>query len=210
MNNVVKASLRRKIAFPLFILFLMLCYGAYLQFTFIDLNKTAQREWQDLRASITEREEGTKTLESVVKSFLESHPSADDEEGKKRDALEKSVAEVRDAAAKLAGTQSPSVAADADFNLSQKFGEFFAAVEPFQELRDAFNYRSALEDLASAQTNLTDARGRYNDAVSKINSKITTFPGPFVAPLFRLEPLEYFNALDPEEKERLAKKAAKK
>ena len=210
MNNVVKASLRRKIAFPLFILFLMLCYGAYLQFTFIDLNKTAQREWQGLRASITEREEGTKTLERAVNSFLESHPSADEEEGKKRVALEKSVAEIRDAAAKLAGAQSPSVAADADFNLSQKFGEFFAAVEPFQELRAAFNYRSALEDLASAQTNLTDARGRYNAAVSKINVKITTFPGPFVAPLFRLEPLEYFNATDPEEKERLAKQAAKK
>lgn len=208
MNNVVKASLRRKIAFPLFILFLMLCYGAYLQFTFIEANKTARHEWQNLRASITEREEGTKTLESVVKSFLESHPSADDEEGKKRDALEKSVAEIRDAAAKLAGAQSPSVAADADLNLSQKFVEFFKAAEPFQELRDAFNYRCALEDLASAQTNLTDARGRYNAAVSKINSKITTFPGPFVAPLFRLEPLEYFNALDPEEKERLAKKAA--
>lgn len=210
MNNVVKASLRRKIAFPLFILFLMLCYGAYLQFTFINLNKTAQREWQGLRASITEREEGTKTLERAVNSFLESHPSADEEEGKKRVALEKSVAEIRDAAAKLAGAQSPSVAADADFNLSQKFAEFFKAVEPFQELRDAFNYRSALEDLASAQTNLTDARGRYNDAVSKINVKITTFPGPFVAPLFRLEPLEYFNATDPEEKERLAKQAAKK
>ena len=210
MNNVVKASLRRKIAFPLFILFLMLCYGAYLQFTFIDFNKTAQREWQGLRASITEREEGTKTLERAVNSFLESHPSADEEEGKKRVALEKSVAEIRDAAAKLAGAQSPSVAADADFNLSQKFAEFFKAVEPFQELRDAFNYRSALEDLASAQTNLTDARGRYNAAVSKINVKITTFPGPFVAPLFRLEPLEYFNATDPEEKERLAKQAAKK
>lgn len=210
MNNVVKASLRRKIAFPLFILFLMLCYGAYLQFTFIDLSKTAQREWQGLRASITEREEGTKTLERAVNSFLESHPSADEEEGKKRVALEKSVAEIRDAAAKLAGAQSPSVAADADFNLSQKFAEFFKAVEPFQELRDAFNYRSALEDLASAQTNLTDARGRYNAAVSKINVKITTFPGPFVAPLFRLEPLEYFNATDPEEKERLAKQAAKK
>ena len=209
MNNVVKASLRRKIAFPLFILFLMLCYGAYLQFTFIDLNKTAQREWQGLRASITEREEGTKTLERAVNSFLESHPSANEEEGKKRVALEKSVAEIRDAAAKLAGAQSPSVAADADFNLSQKFAEFFKAVEPFQELRDAFNYRSALEDLASAQTNL-DARGRYNAAVSKINVKITTFPGPFVAPLFRLEPLEYFNATDPEEKERLAKQAAKK
>ena len=210
MNNVVKASLRRKIAFPLFILFLMLCYGAYLQFTFIDLNKTAQREWQNLRASITEREEGTKTLERAVNSFLESHPSANEEEGKKREALEKSDAEIRVAAAKLAGAQSPSVAADADFNLSQKFGEFFAAVEPFQELRAAFNYRSALEDLASAQTNLTDARGRYNAAVSKINVKITTFPGPFVAPLFRLEPLEYFNATDPEEKERLAKQAAKK
>ena len=210
MNNVVKASLRRKIAFPLFILFLMLCYGAYLQFTFIDLSKTAQREWQGLRASITEREEGTKTLERAVNSFLESHPSADEEEGKKRVALEKSVAEIRDAAAKLAGAQSPSVAADADFNLSQKFAEFFKAVEPFQELRDAFNYRSSLEDLASAQTNLTDARGRYNAAVSKINVKITTFPGPFVAPLFRLEPLEYFNATDPEEKERLAKQAAKK
>ena len=209
MNNVVKASLRRKIAFPLFILFLMLCYGAYLQFTFIDLSKTAQREWQGLRASITEREEGTKTLERAVNSFLESHPSANEEEGKKRVALEKSVAEIRDAAAKLAGAQSPSVAADADFNLSQKFAEFFKAVEPFQELRDAFNYRSALEDLASAQTNLTDARGRYNAAVSKINVKITTFPGPFVAPLFRLEPLEYFNATDPEEKERLAKQAAK-
>ena len=210
MNNVVKASLRRKIAFPLFILFLMLCYGAYLQFTFINLNKTAQREWQGLRASITEREEGTKTLERAVNSFLESHPSANEEEGKKRVALEKSVAEIRDAAAKLAGAQSPSVAADADFNLSQKFAEFFKAVEPFQELRDAFNYRSALEDLASAQTNLTDARGRYTAAVSKINVKITTFPGPFVAPLFRLEPLEYFNATDPEEKERLAKQAAKK
>ena len=183
MNNVVKASLRRKIAFPLFILFLMLCYGAYLQLTFIDLNKTAQREWQNLRASITEREEGAKTLERVVKAVLESHPSADDEEGKKRDALEKSVAEVRDAAAKLAGAQSPSVAADADFNLSQKFGEFFAAVEPFQELRAAFNYRSALEDLASAQTNLTDARGRYNDAVSR------RFPAPSSLRSFVSNPL---------------------
>ena len=161
MNNVVKASLRRKIAFPLFILFLMLCYGAYLQFTFIDLNKTAQREWQGLRASITEREEGTKTLERAVNSFLESHPSADEEEGKKRVALEKSVAEIRDAAAKLAGAQSPSVAADADFNLSQKFAEFFKAVEPFQELRDAFNYRSALEDLALSLIHISEPTRPY-------------------------------------------------
>lgn len=210
MRKVVQVSLRRKIAFPLFILFLMLCYGAYLQITFIDANKTAQKEWQSLRGSIAEREEGSKTLEKVVKSFLESRPSAADEEDQgKRDALEKSVAEMRDATAKLAGAQSPSAAADADFILSQKFVDFFKAAEPFQELRDAFDYRSALEDLSAAQTNLTDARCRYNAAVSTINAKITTFPGPFVVPIFHLEPLEYFNALDPEEKERLAKKAAK-
>ena len=91
-------------------------------------------------------------------------------------------------------TGAPTDRADANVALGDELGRLLGAVRDMTALRDDDEYRKALDALANATTAVSNARGEYNEVVLKENKIVDGFPGKLIAPLFKLEPREYFNA----------------
>ena len=72
----------------------------------------------------------------------------------------------------------------------------FAVVENYPNLRSASNFLALQDQLEGAENRISVARQRYNAVTKKYNTKIETFPGVFLAPIFGFTGKEFFEARD--------------
>ncbi len=70
----------------------------------------------------------------------------------------------------------------------------FALVENYPDLKASTNFLSLQDQLEGTENRIVVARQRYNTAVRKYNSKIETFPGIFLAPIFGFKEIEFYEA----------------
>jgi LemA protein len=70
----------------------------------------------------------------------------------------------------------------------------FALVENYPNLRAASNFMALQDQFEGTENRIAVARQRYNSAARYYNSKIETFPGVFLAPMFGFGSKDYYEA----------------
>lgn len=218
------SSFARKIVPALVFLVLALVYGGYMKINISSQDAKIAAEWDTIRTHLAARAELTQKFVKKVGEFAPTANEASADATAGQGALPAQSADAESAnganaaaeadanadakafrlileklskyAAIAGAATTPTLGANADLSISQELGSLLFAVKDNAELRADPEYQSLLRQLADAETALTDARGRYNALVMKGNTLLVKFPGKFVAPLFRLEPREYFNATE--------------
>jgi len=79
-------------------------------------------------------------------------------------------------------------------DLSRAVRGVFALVENYPNLRASSNFMALQDQFEGTENRIAVARQRFNTAVRSYNSKIETFPGIFIAPLFGFGDKEFYEA----------------
>ena len=181
---------------------LALVYGIYLRVSLASLDREAAGAWTTLQTLLKERGDLALEFVAVARDLARKEPtSAPDAAATapEKNAGEPTVDQVLDVVAKtserLRDAPTPTLGANAEVALGAALGNFFYAVKDMSALRADENYQRLLNELAKSESAITDARSRYNGIVMKENASIVKFPGKLVAPLVKLDPREYFNAI---------------
>ena len=87
--------------------------------------------------------------------------------------------------AKLAASQAA---------LSSALRNIFALAENYPSLRASANFMALQDQFEGTENRIAVARQRYNYAVREYNTRIETFPGVFIAPLFGYTEKEFYEA----------------
>ena len=78
--------------------------------------------------------------------------------------------------------------------LTRTLKSLFALVENYPDLKASINFLALQDQLEGTENRIAVARQRYNYAVRIYNTKIKTFPGNIIAPMFGFEEKDYFEA----------------
>ncbi len=99
------------------------------------------------------------------------------------------------------GQASPADAAKTENMLSGALKSIFAVAESHPDLKANQNFLELQAELTDTEDKIQAARRFYNSAVTKLNTKIESFPSNFVANMFKFKKREFF---DVDESERAA------
>ena len=78
--------------------------------------------------------------------------------------------------------------------LTKTLKSLFALVENYPDLKASTNFLSLQDQLEGTENRIAVARQRYNYAARIYNTKIKTFPGNIIAPMFGFTQKPYFEA----------------
>jgi len=78
--------------------------------------------------------------------------------------------------------------------LTKTLKSLFALVENYPDLKASTNFLALQDQLEGTENRIAVARQRYNYAVRIYNTKIDTFPGNIIAPMFGFGEKNYFEA----------------
>ena len=78
--------------------------------------------------------------------------------------------------------------------LTKTLKSLFALVENYPDLKASINFLALQDQLEGTENRIAVARQRYNYAVRIYNTKIKTFPGNIIAPMFGFWEKDYFEA----------------
>jgi LemA protein len=89
---------------------------------------------------------------------------------------------------------SMSAVAATQADISRAMRGIFALVENYPDLKASSNFMALQDQFEGTENRIAVARQRFNTAVRSYNSRIQTFPGVLVAPLFGFGAKEYYEA----------------
>ena len=95
------------------------------------------------------------------------------------------------------GAKSIGEKSDADAKVTSALSGFFAVVESYPDLKSSANMLSLQEELKSTENKVSFARQYYNDAVTRLNTKIEQFPSSIFAGMGGFKPKELFELDEP-------------
>lgn len=78
--------------------------------------------------------------------------------------------------------------------LTKSIRGIFALIENYPNLRASSNFMALQDQFEGTENRIAVARQRYNHAVRNYNTKIETFPGLFLAPMFGFGEKEFYEA----------------
>ena len=90
--------------------------------------------------------------------------------------------------------EGPAAQAEADNVLTGTLKSLFAVSEAYPDLKANQNFLSLQEELTSTEDRVAYSRQYYNDNVTRLNTKIETFPAMFFAGMAKATKREYFEA----------------
>ena len=189
-----RLRLARTLGPLLIVVVITLLYGVYMQTRLAGDDATAREKWSTLESALNERSQLALRFVDVVRDRAPQTRAPNGDRGDDPESLDAILDDVERAATRLDQPGAPTDRADANVALGDELGRLLGAVRDMTALRDDDEYRKALDALANATTAVSNARGEYNEVVLKENKIVDGFPGKLIAPLFKLEPREYFNA----------------
>ena len=107
---------------------------------------------------------------------------------------------VINARAKATSATSPAEVIKAEGELSSALARLLAVSESYPELKANQNFLSLQEELTSTENRVAYARQFYNDSVTRLNTRIQTFPTVVIAGMFGFKEEPFFETPS-EEKE---------
>jgi len=81
-------------------------------------------------------------------------------------------------------------------NMNNSLNKLLAIVENYPELKANTNYMSLHNELRNIEDELENSRIRYNDVVTRYNTKVETIPSNLVASIFGFKKAELFKTED--------------
>ena len=95
---------------------------------------------------------------------------------------------------KSLGKEDMAALATTQSALTNSLKSVFALIEKYPDLKAATHFAALQDQLEGTENRISVARQRYNSVVRFYNTKINTFPGNIIAPMFGFEEKGYFEA----------------
>ena len=144
----------------------------------ITLRNQTTNGWKQIDVQLKRRHDLIPNLVNTVKGQMQFE----------QETLEK-VVQARNSAVTATGVAD---AAAKENVLTAALGKLFALVENYPTLRSNENVKQLQEELTSTENKISFARQFYNDIATRFNISQQTFPGNFIASMFRFQPSELF------------------
>jgi LemA protein len=145
---------------------------------FVTLRVRAQEAWSDIDVQLKRRYDLIPNLVNTVKGYA-THESATFEK----------VTEARSRAMQ-AGTTAEK--GDAENILSSTLKSLFAISEAYPELKANTNFLQLQGELSDTENKIQASRRFYNGNVRELNTAIESFPGNFIAKMFKFVKMDFF------------------
>ena len=158
--------------------------GAYN--SLIGLKNQVANAWKQIDVQLKRRHDLIPNLVGTVKGAMEFE----------RSTLE-AVISARNKAVSVTGVRAT---AQAEGELTQALGRFFAVAEAYPELKSNQNVLQLQEELTSTENKIGFARQLYNDVATQYNTKQAQIPTNFVAGLAKASPAELWAIEDAAER----------
>jgi LemA protein len=158
--------------------------GAYN--SLIGLKNQVANAWKQIDVQLKRRHDLIPNLVGTVKGAMEFE----------RSTLE-AVISARNKAMSASGVRAT---AQAEGELTQALGRFFALTEAYPELRSNQNVLQLQEELTSTENKIGFARQLYNDVATQYNTKQAQIPTNLVAGLAKATPAELWAIEDAAER----------
>ena len=158
--------------------------GAYN--SLIGLQNQVANAWKQIDVQLKRRHDLIPNLVGTVKGAMEFE----------RSTLE-AVISARNKAVSASGVRAT---AQAEGELTQALGRFFAVAEAYPELRSNQNVLQLQEELTSTENKIGFARQLYNDVATQYNTKQAQIPTNLVAGLAKATPAELWAIEDAAER----------
>lgn len=153
----------------------------------VALKNQLEQAWANIDVLLKQRrDELTKLIDTVkgVKEF-------------EQETLFK-VTEARTRAMNAGSGSSAAAAASAE---SAAIKGFFAVAEAYPALQSNQNFRQLQDRISSIESQITDRREVYNDAVNNYNTRIAIFPDSIFAGMLNYDRKEYFRVTEAEKED---------
>jgi LemA protein len=144
----------------------------------ISLDEGAGAAWSEIDNQLQRRSDLIPNFVSTVKGYA-AHE-------------ERLFTEIADARARLAGSGTVEEKAENYNALESALSRLLVVVERYPDLKAGANFTALQDELAGAENRIAVARGRYNNSVRSLNTRIRTFPGVLFAGSLGLSPRPYF------------------
>lgn len=146
----------------------------------VTLRQAVRNAWAQIDVQLKRRHDLIPNLVSTVKGYA----------GHEKDTLERVIA----ARAKATSATLPVDRIKAEGELSSALARLLAVSESYPELKANQNFLSLQEELTSTENRVAYARQFYNDNVTRLNTRIQTFPTVVVAGMFGFKEEPFFEA----------------
>jgi LemA protein len=152
----------------------------------VTLRQAVRNAWAQIDVQLKRRHDLIPNLVSTVKGYA-AH---------EKDTLERVIT----ARSKATSASLPADRIKAEGELSSALARLLAVSESYPELKANQNFLSLQEELTSTENRVAYARQYYNDNVTRLNTRIQSFPTVVVAGIFGYKEEPFFEA-PPEAKE---------
>jgi len=146
----------------------------------VTLRQAVKNAWAQIDVQLKRRHDLIPNLVNTVKGYA----------GHEKDTLERVIA----ARAKATSVTLPADVIKAEGELSSALARLLAVSESYPELKANQNFLSLQEELTSTENRVAYARQFYNDNVTRLNTRIQTFPTVAVAGMFGFKEEPFFEA----------------
>lgn len=153
----------------------------------IGMRQAVQNGWSQIDVQLKRRHDLIPNLIEIAKGYM-AH---------ERQTLE-NVVKARQQAVDASGLQDKQ---QAENFLSSTLRSLFAVVENYPNLKADQQMLRLHEELTSTENKIAFARQYYNDEVTRFNTAAQTFPNNIVAVLFNFKSYDFFEIVNPAEKE---------
>jgi len=146
----------------------------------VTLRQAVRNAWAQIDVQLKRRHDLIPNLVNTVKGYA---------------AHEKETFErVINARARATSASSPAEVIKAEGELSSALSRLLAVSESYPELKANQNFLSLQEELTSTENRVAYARQFYNDNVTRLNTRIQTFPTVVIAGMFGFKEEPFFEA----------------
>jgi LemA protein len=153
-------------------------FGSYN--SMVGLNEQVDNQWAQVESQYQRRFDLIPNLVETVKGIAEQ---------------EKEVfTALADARSRYAGAQGPEQRAEAANQVEGALARLLVVVENYPQLRSQENFLALQSQLEGTENRISVERQRYNDTVTRYNTKVKRFPANVFAALFGFDPRTYFEA----------------
>lgn len=146
----------------------------------VSLRQAVKNAWAQIDVQLKRRHDLIPNLVNTVKGYA-AH---------EKDTLERVIS----ARARATSVTLPADRIKAEGELSSALARLLAVSESYPELKANQNFLSLQEELTSTENRVAYARQFYNDNVTKLNTRIQSFPTLVVAGMFGFKEEPFFEA----------------
>lgn len=162
---------------------LIVLIGLWLAGTYnglVALRQGVKNAWAQIEVQLKRRHDLIPNLVNTVKGYA-AH---------EKDTLERVIS----ARARATAATTPAEMIKAEGELSSALARLLAVSEAYPDLKANQNFLSLQEELTSTENRIAYARQFYNDSVTRLNTRVQSFPAVFVAGLFGFKEEPFFEA----------------